>query len=44
MYRYFRTRMPGVARPLLAAAIGMRAATKLVLAAVDARRLYERGH
>jgi GT2 family glycosyltransferase len=44
MYRYFRTRLPPGARPLLATAIGVRAAAKLVLAAVAVRRVYELGH
>jgi GT2 family glycosyltransferase len=44
MYRYFRTRLPRAGRPLLATAIGLRAAAKLVLAAMDARRVYELGH
>jgi GT2 family glycosyltransferase len=43
MYRYFRHRVPPVARPFAAAAIGARAGAKLVLAAVD-RRLYDRAH
>jgi GT2 family glycosyltransferase len=44
MYRYFEPTVPTVARPLIAAAIGMRAGVKLAAAAVDARRLYERAH
>jgi GT2 family glycosyltransferase len=41
MYRYFRKRVPKVARPFAATAIGARAAVKLALAVVDPR-LYDR--
>jgi N-acetylglucosaminyl-diphospho-decaprenol L-rhamnosyltransferase len=43
MYRYFRDRMPAVARPFAAAAIGARAGLKLAVATIDTR-LYERAH
>jgi len=45
MYRYFYfgPRISAAARPLAAAAIGLRAAAKLAGAAVDAR-LYDRAH
>jgi GT2 family glycosyltransferase len=43
MYRYFRGQLSPVARPFAAAAIGLRAGTKLLVAAVDSR-LYDRAH
>jgi GT2 family glycosyltransferase len=43
MYRYFRTRVPRPARPLVAASIALRAAAKLTMASVDSR-LYDRAH
>jgi hypothetical protein len=43
MYRYFAPRAPRAARPLLAAAIGLRAATKMAVATVDVR-IYDRAH
>jgi GT2 family glycosyltransferase len=43
MYRYFAPRAPRAVRPLLAAAIGLRAATKMAIATVDAR-IYDRAH
>jgi N-acetylglucosaminyl-diphospho-decaprenol L-rhamnosyltransferase len=43
MYRYFRYRIPLLARPFAAIAIAARAGVKLVAAAVDTR-LYDRAH
>jgi GT2 family glycosyltransferase len=43
MYRYFRKRLPAVARPFAAGMITARAAVKLAAAAIDTR-LYDRAH
>jgi GT2 family glycosyltransferase len=44
MYRYFRTRVPRTTRPLVAAAIGVRATVKLAAVALDPRGVYDRAH